>query len=74
MLNDLILPDALLGNEFVDCPAKIFTSAAKATAFTSQLMELQISFMTRIVMPPKRLGLPMQTIVVLLGTEEGIKH
>jgi len=64
--------------EFTDTyktqPAKIFTSTLAAMEFTALLARLDISYWVKLVQPRKRLKLPMQTIVVLVGVSDGIQH
>ena len=56
--------------EFQHChdgyPAKSFDSVEEARTYTRGLTELEISFMVKLVRHPKRLKLPMQTIVLLI--------
>ena len=65
-------------DEFTDTykelPAKIFTSSLEAMAFTALLARLEISYTVEIYMPRKRLNQPMQTIVTLLDTSDGVRH
>jgi len=64
--------------EFIDehhgCPARCFATTAEAAAFTALLARLEISHRVFLDLPPRRLKLPMQTIVVLLETENGTRH
>jgi len=51
-----------------------FTSVREAEQFTHTLTELRISFMVRLVMPRKRLKLPLETTVILLEGLDGVHH
>ena len=65
-------------DEFTDVyqefPARIFDTVAEAQVFTAMLARLEISHRVILDTPPKRLKLPMQTIVILLDTFDGIRH
>ena len=61
-------------DEYQEFPARIFDTVAEATAFTAMLARLEISYRVILDTPPKRLRLPMQTVVVLLDTEHGVRH
>lgn len=60
-------------SEFTDVyrelPAKMFISVCEATEFTHLLNRLGVSYRVKLVTAPKRLKLPMQTIVILLEEE-----
>jgi hypothetical protein len=65
-------------SEFTDVyqeyPARIFDTVTEAQVFTAMLARLEISHRVILDTPPKRLKLPMQTIVILLDTFDGIRH
>jgi len=65
-------------DEFTDVyqefPARIFDTVAEAQVFTAMLARLEISYRVILDTPPKRLKLPMQTVVVLLDTGHGVRH
>lgn len=51
-------------------PAKVFDTTREAQEFTRMLMQLDMSYAVRIIEPRKRLMLPMQTVVMVLGHED----
>ena len=56
-------------------PAKVFASVVEAGAFTRGLTELKVSFRITLIRPRKRIGLPMQTVVLLLDSvDEEVCH
>jgi hypothetical protein len=59
---------------YQDFPACIFNTIAEAQVFTAMLARLEISHRVILDMPPKRLKLPVQTIVILLDAYDGIRH
>jgi hypothetical protein len=59
---------------YQDFPARIFNTIAEAQIFTAMLARLEISHRVILDMPPKRLKLPVQTIVILLDAYDGIRH
>ena len=59
---------------YQDFPARIFNTIAEAQIFTAMLARLEISHRVILDMPPKRLKLPIQTIVILLDAYDGIRH
>jgi hypothetical protein len=59
---------------FEDFPAKVFPTTIEAQAFTAMLARLEISHRVILDRPPSRLKLPMQTIVVLIGWGDGVRH
>lgn len=65
-------------NEFPDThdefPAKVFNSVCEAQEFTALLTRLEISHRVSLQTFPKRLNLPMQTVVMLLDLEYGVRH
>ena len=65
-------------SEFTDVyqefPARIFGTVAEAQVFTAMLARLEISHRVILDTPPKRLKLPIQTIVILLDVFDGIRH
>jgi hypothetical protein len=65
-------------SEFTDSykerPAKVFTSTREATAFTALLARLEIPYRIQLRNPPKRLNLPMETVVILLGRVPDAVH
>lgn len=63
-MNDMF-PDECGGH-----PAKIFNNSWDAQQFTYSLMRQGIPFRMKFITPPKRLKLPFQTAVILLGVEE----
>jgi hypothetical protein len=65
-------------NKFTDVyqefPARIFGTVAEAQVFTAALARLEINHRVILDTPPKRLKLPIQTIVILLDASDGIRH
>lgn len=59
---------------YQEFPARIFDTIAEAQVFTAMLARLEISHRIVLDMPPKRLKLPVQTIVILLDAYDGIRH
>lgn len=56
-------------------PAKVFASVVEAGAFTRGLTELEVNFRITLIRPRKSIGLPMQTVVLLLDSmDEGMYH
>jgi hypothetical protein len=55
-------------------PARIFDSVAEAQIFMAMLARMEISHRVILDTPPKRLRLPMQTVVILLDGLDGIRH
>jgi len=58
-------------DSYQDFPAKFFTTTMEAQEFTALLARLEISYRVLLHSPPKRLDLPMQTIVILLEVSNG---
>lgn len=71
MLADLL--DQFTGS-YLDFPARAFGTIHEAQAFTALLARMEISHRVILDTPPKRLNLPMQTIVVLIGWGDGTRH
>jgi hypothetical protein len=61
-------------DECHDLPAKVFESVMDAMEFTHMLTCLEVSYRVELWTPPKRLGIPSQTIVMLLETDHGVRH
>jgi|TARA_R110002110_G_scaffold124378_1_gene301711 hypothetical protein len=59
---------------YQEFPARIFNTIAEAQVFTAMLARLEISHRVILDTPPKRLKLPIQTIVILLDGFDGIRH
>jgi hypothetical protein len=59
----------LFPDEHQGMPAKIFDSSWAAQQFTHSLTRRGIPFRMKFITPPKRLKLPFQTAVILLGIE-----
>lgn len=57
-----------------DQPTMVFESAEEANEFIERLVGLAISYRVRLVMPPRRCKQPMQTIITLLDTADGVRH
>lgn len=56
---------------YYDFPARFFSTTMEAQEFTALLARLEISYRVLLHSPPKRLDLPMQTVVVLLEVANG---
>jgi len=65
-------------DEFTDVyqefPARVFGTVAEARVFMAALARLEINHRVIFDTPPKRLKLPIQTIVILLDVFDGIRH
>ena len=65
-------------SEFTDVyqefPARIFGTVAEARVFMAALARREINHRVIFDTPPKRLKLPVQTVVILLDISDGIRH
>jgi len=59
---------------YKEFPAKIFDTIAESNEFVAELRSLDISYMTQINSPPKRLKQPVTYIVMILDPGHGTRH
>lgn len=57
-----------------DMPARILYSTIEAMDFTDKLQALDISYRMILREPPKRLGRPLETIIVLLQQPDEVPN